>query len=410
MLLILIVLSCSKDKDELKTIISTSNFVKTVDENQANGTALGIVNGTSNNGSVTFNIISQKPNGALVINANTGELSVNDSKLFDYEVNPEITAEIEVKSNEVTEKVTATIVLNDLNYSTVSTFVGKYNDLGNLDGQGNSARFYNPWSIAINSNGILYICDYNNKKIRKITKEGVVSTIPNFTAACRAIAIDSNDNVFVATTTKIFKISPQGTVASWVGHDLSGYVDASGGAARFNQIYGLTIDDNDNLYVSDTNNKAIRKVNLLNATVTTLVQDNKFNQITGLKFNKKTNSLYAVTLVERKLLKITLSGNVSVFVDDTRIENGQNVINFVACYDFEIDSKGDFFLPDYSTNKIMKVTSDGKVSVFAGEGTRSNLDGNLLDAKFSSPIGITINKDKMYVVDHRGHVVREISE
>ncbi len=99
--------------NNVNQLISVQNFTTTIDENPTNGSVLGTVQANST-GTLSFSIASQTPAGALSINANTGELTVADATLFDFETNPTITANISVNNSENTETATATIDLNDL--------------------------------------------------------------------------------------------------------------------------------------------------------------------------------------------------------------------------------------------------------------------------------------------------------
>lgn len=104
--------SCSKD--EIATIITTENFIKSIDENSEQGTLIGAVSGLSNTGTVTFNIANQSPNGALAIDAITGELTIADAATFDFESNPVISATVDVTDGVIMESAIVTINLNDM--------------------------------------------------------------------------------------------------------------------------------------------------------------------------------------------------------------------------------------------------------------------------------------------------------
>lgn len=104
--------SCSKD--EIATLITTENLTKSIDENAAEGTVLGTVSGLSNTGTVTFSIANQSPNGALAIDATTGELTIADAAAFDYESNPVISATIDVADGAIIGSAIVTINLNDI--------------------------------------------------------------------------------------------------------------------------------------------------------------------------------------------------------------------------------------------------------------------------------------------------------
>ena len=94
--------------------LSIQDLNTTIDENSTNGQYIGTVQ-ADGDGTISFSITSQTPSGALNIDANTGELTVADVMLFDYETNPVITATISVDNSVSTESAIATINLNNLN-------------------------------------------------------------------------------------------------------------------------------------------------------------------------------------------------------------------------------------------------------------------------------------------------------
>ncbi|WP_108424808.1 DUF1566 domain-containing protein [Flagellimonas amoyensis] len=96
--------------------VTVQDITLSVDENPTDGQVIGIVQ-TSGATATNFNIVSQTPNGALNIDAATGELSVVDPNLFDFETNPTITATVIVDDAE--NPATVTINLNDVDEITV---------------------------------------------------------------------------------------------------------------------------------------------------------------------------------------------------------------------------------------------------------------------------------------------------
>ncbi len=112
MALLFTTLSCKKD-DEVPASnpISIQDFEVTIDENPTNGQTIGTAQ-ADGDATPSFSITSQAPSGALSINSSTGELTVANAGLFDFETNPEITATISVSGTDNTG--TVTINLNDL--------------------------------------------------------------------------------------------------------------------------------------------------------------------------------------------------------------------------------------------------------------------------------------------------------
>lgn len=93
--------------------ITAQDFTVAVDENPTDGQVLGTVQ-ANGNGTLDYSITSQTPTGAMAIDATTGELTVIDPNLFDFETNPVITAEISVTDGVESTSLTATINLNDV--------------------------------------------------------------------------------------------------------------------------------------------------------------------------------------------------------------------------------------------------------------------------------------------------------
>lgn len=110
---ILSITSCSSDDDSPQTpSITLQDLEVTIDENPTNGVVIGTVQSNSSS-SLTFSIVSQTPAGALEIDSVTGELTVLDNGLFDFEANPTITAT--VSATGASNQSTVTINLDNVN-------------------------------------------------------------------------------------------------------------------------------------------------------------------------------------------------------------------------------------------------------------------------------------------------------
>jgi len=113
--LILLTFGCGDDEGDGVITVTTADFTITVDENQVLGASLGVVSGSTNQGSVTFSLISQTPGGPFAIDGSTGELTVANATLFDFETNPTLTAVVQVANGGVSENSMVTVNLNDVN-------------------------------------------------------------------------------------------------------------------------------------------------------------------------------------------------------------------------------------------------------------------------------------------------------
>lgn len=116
--------SCDKDEEVLELIVtvSTNDLSATIDENPTNGLFIGNVEGSTNDGNVTYEITSESTNGAFAINSSTGELTVADSSLFDYEINSTLTAVVEVSNMDVIKNANVLINLNDVDETVYISF------------------------------------------------------------------------------------------------------------------------------------------------------------------------------------------------------------------------------------------------------------------------------------------------
>ncbi len=144
------------------------------------------------------------------------------------------------------------------------------------DGTGTAAQFWNPRGITLDGAGNLYVADSHNHRIRKITPEGVVTTLAGTGIAGHtdgagtnaqfyipsAVAADGAGNVYVTDfeNHRIRKITPSGVVTTLAGDGTEGFADGTGTAAKFNRPSGITVDASGNLYISDRGNQRIRKV------------------------------------------------------------------------------------------------------------------------------------------------------
>ncbi len=104
-------MSCSKESNGLKDAFTDRTI--TIDEHLGQGTVIGKVK-ESLEGNYVFSIAEQNPNGAIEVNAATGELYVADEELFDFEVYPELTTTIHVANTEGSTSVTITVQLEDI--------------------------------------------------------------------------------------------------------------------------------------------------------------------------------------------------------------------------------------------------------------------------------------------------------
>jgi sugar lactone lactonase YvrE len=156
----------------------------------------------------------------------------------------------------------------------VSTIAGSTR--GSLDGIGTNAKFQNPQGLTVDSKGNVFVAEWETHKIRKIDPTGLVSTFAGgkdgsadgigtnatFSSPVK-ITVDKADNLFVIDSNKIRKITPAGVVTTLAGNSSDGFSDGIGTNATFRFPMGITVNSSGIIYVADTYNKKIRKIQLL---------------------------------------------------------------------------------------------------------------------------------------------------
>jgi formylglycine-generating enzyme required for sulfatase activity len=272
----------------------------------------------------------------------------------------------------------------------VTTLAGS-GSAGFADGQGLGASFYYPTGVAVDSSGNIYVADFYNCRIRKITSGGLVSTLaggggkgPNgfgyadgqgavaSFSGPTGVAVDNSGNVYVADSynNRIRKITASGTVSTLAGSGSAGFDDGQGTAASFKYPHGVAVDNADNIYVADSSNNNIRKI-----TPTGIVS--------------------------------TLAGSRT---GQGGFGEGANA-RFSSPKGIVADSIGNVYVADSSNNNIRKITPTGIVSTLAGKyGGSGFLDANLENSKFFSPCGVAIDVNgNLYVADSQNHRIRKIT-
>ncbi len=270
---------------------------------------------------------------------------------------------------------------------TVITLAGQHGENGSLDGQGTNARFNEPWGLCVTPDGTVYVADTKNNKIRKVTPDGIVTTVAgtgNYGTSNGAalastfgnptgIEIDDAGNLYVADhlTHLIRKISTNGTVTTIAGTPyIPGDQDGTGNQAQFWRPYGLTLDNDGNIIVADEWNHKIRKVTPA-GVVTTIAG-------TGVK----------------------------------GLANGPGATaTFNYPWDVTVDPAGNIYVADGYNYVIRKITPGGQVSSLAGTPqTSGGVDGPALLATFSGATAVAWEYDQgtIYVGDAYNHLIRRI--
>lgn len=249
---------------------------------------------------------------------------------------------------------------------------------GYADGQGTAARFYHPQGIRFDINNNMYVADYANYKVRKITPSGAVTTLPgripswsNPTgpntdyALPTATAINNNGEVFVVeyNSHSISRFIPPASVALFAGSTSMGNQNGNGTAASFNRPVDIAMDASGNMYIADMDNLCIRK--------------------------------------------ITPNGDVTTFAGGQwGYQDGAGPsARFNRPMGIDADALGNLYVTDYYNQRIRKITPAGMVTTLAGNGFMDIHDGEALSqASFSNPTAIAVASNGIiYVTQGLSH-------
>ncbi len=258
---------------------------------------------------------------------------------------------------------------------------------GSRDGTGAAARFDAPQGIAADDAGNLYVAEPASATIRKVTPQGVATTL-----AGRAGAV--------------------------------GYADAAGAAARFNTPSRLETDADANVYVTDTGNSAVRRVTP--AGVVTTVAGNgtcgsrdgagteaQFCAPRGIALDRRGN-LWVADSGNHTVRRIAPSGAVSTVAGSPGVcgsrdgRGGQ--AQFCGPQDVEVDEWGNVYVVDTGNSTIRMIDEHGDVTTLAGQaGQCGAADGSPGASRLCAPSGIAVEGNDLYIADTGNATIRRIN-
>ncbi len=249
----------------------------------------------------------------------------------------------------------------------VTTLAGTAGTSGSDDGTGTDARFYYPKDVVVGADGNVYVA--NSTSIRKVTPDGVVTTFVTIETGAYGIDVDGAGNLYVLGGANVVKVTAQGVATTLAGGS-EGFTDGTGTDARFRNPSGLAVDATGNLYVADTQNCVIRKVTA-DGVVTTLA-----------------------------------GSGIAGFADGTGATAKFEYPSAVA-----IGIDGNIYVAESNGSIIRRVTPAGEVTTVAGlAGMQGDDDGVGPLARFSIPSGVAVaaNGD-LYVSDRNNNKIRKIT-
>ena len=242
---------------------------------------------------------------------------------------------------------------------------------GLVDGIGAAAAFHTPSGLAVGADGSIYVADTGNHAVRRVAPDGVVTTVagsgsPGYRDGGAAeaafdgpigIAAGRDGTLYVADTynDRIRRIDPHGQVSTVAGAGGPGLLDGAASSARFDTPAGIALESETSLIVADTNNHVLRRIDLNDRSVTTLL-------------------LYPAGTDDVSLFQpagVAVGNGGAVFVSDRR-------------------------------GRILHVSPDGAARVLAGS-SPGFADGLGRTARFFNPAGIAVDAAGALIVADAGN-------
>ena len=341
-----------------------------------------------------------------------------------------------------------------------SEFYATFALLGNGNPGNGQNRLYSPFGLAIHPNGdTLYFANQGSHLIKKYSVIGAnlsvlagdtiagykdsISIHARFNSPSN-LCVDDSGNVYVSdfNNHRIRKISPGGMVSTIAGSGIPGYLDGAHDSARFHFPRGIAVDDSGNVFVSDSWNHRIRKISK-NGLVSTYAgggtntgvgsigswvdgQDTtaRFYTPSGLFYFKSSKTLFVADAYNHRIRHINQSGLVGTLVGTGPIGPGNggfingnlNNCRFNTPTELFVEQHPDgnnimVYISDTYNNQIREFNSDiGLVYTIVGDTVAGYIEGWGTNARLNYPRGLVIRRPYfIYFCDYNNHLIRAIS-
>ncbi len=320
-------------------------------------------------------------------------------------------------------------------------------------GKATAAQLNLPSGVVVDDDGNIYISDRSNDRVRVVNKKGIITTFAgngmdgfkgDSGPAAKAqlsrpfgLALDKKGNLYIADrgNNRIRKVTPQGIITTVAGDGSFFFMGDNGPAYRASIAgpTGVVVDKNGILYIADRNNNRVRSVDTQGMIRTIagtgqqhyngdaeVARDTNLHLPFGVTLDQNDKLLiidrshYRIRRVDIRRGSIeTVAGNgVKMFAGDGGPANGAK-LSFP--HGIAVDKKDNLIISDKGHYRIRRVSPDGIIQTIAGNGTRGNI-GDGLPALKASIYGATSlklnNKEEIFIVSPSGFtsLIRKVDE
>jgi len=327
----------------------------------------------------------------------------------------------------------------------ITTVAGGAWGFGSDDGPATEARLNGPSGVAVDTFGNVYIADQWNQRIRKVDKSGIITTVAGNGSegysgdgglATQAklhspigVAADTLGNIYIADwgNQRIRKVGANGIITTFAGNGIEGYSGDDGPAtqALLRHPADVAVDPSGNVYIVDTGNGRVRKVDL--SGIITTVAGNGRSGYSGdggpatqaqLRSPSRVavdtlGNLYIADLANDMIRKVDKNAIITTVAGSREYGDGgpATEANLFMPTGAAIDACGNLYVADNYRHRVRKMDADGIITTIAGNGDGGySGDGGLAtEAQFYYPSGIAVDTlGNLYIADSGNYRVRKV--
>jgi sugar lactone lactonase YvrE len=341
---------------------------------------------------------------------------------------------------------------NGTNLASVISTVAGGGTAGSLGDGGAATNAYltTPQGVAVDLSGALFIADASNNRIRKVDLNGIITTVAGGGSggdggmatnaslhSPSGLAVGTNGAFYIADTwnNRIRMVDTNGIITTVAGNGTAGRSGdgAAATSASLNAPQGVAIDAFGNLFIADTPNYRIRKVDG-GGTITTVAGSGSFGGTgdggsatnarlrtpTGVAVDRSGN-LFIADKDNSWIRKVDTNGIITRVAGNTEHYSGDwgQATNAGLYYPFgvTVDTCGNLYIADTYDNRIRKVDTNGIITTVAGCGPSEPSSGNYsgdggaaTNASLSSPCSVALDAvGNLYIADQSNHRIRKVA-